>query len=357
MFVVSQVVEQAKGLINALKKLQRSVSINDVAKEAGVSNASVSRVLSKHPSVTEEMRARVQEAVRTLGYRKDHTAQRLRAQTASNVIGLITRSIQDPHFSAITQAVSDYAFEHQLTVILCNTNIREQKEHHFLELMESERAAGLLISPKNSMRDFEALERLRGGGTAIVLFDSGIDQDNFDLVQTDNIGGAYSGVRHLIDTGRRQVGIVTGFMELSSAKQRLEGYTLALSENNLDHGKYVRYGDYSEASGYIETVALLKLRPEIDSLFISNHEMTLGALKALSEAGKAIPTDVALVSFDDLSWFERVTPSLTAVRQPSYAIGHKAVECLIKRMASPDLPRQKLVLPTQLIVRSSSATD
>ena len=331
--------------------------MNDVAAHAGVSNATVSRVLSNKPHVSEAVRARVYEAIEALGYQPDTTARRLRSQLTSQVIGLVVSDIQNPHFAALVRGVEDVAFEYRMNVILCNTDEQSLREAFYIKLMQSERAAGLLINPTSEHAP-KLLEKVHAQGTALVFLDNSVDELNFDSIGVDDRGDAASAVQHLIDLGYGRIGIIGGRMRQSTGRRRFEGYCDALGRSGIDiRTELVVETDFSEVGGYQATCQLLQLGQPPDALFCANNYATLGAFRAARELGVQIPHDLALVSFDDLPGGAFLDPPLTAVAQPSYEIGVQAARLLKERLEDKSLPPRNLELPTQLVVRRSCGSE
>jgi len=179
-----------------------------------------------------------------------------------------------------------------------------------------------------------------------------------DIVIADNAAGSYQAVCHLLDSGHRRIGIITGPLELINARQRLEGYKQALSEHQLPViDQLIRVGKFDVESGYEQTKELLKLAERPTGVFVSNSLMTVGFLRALKEAGVKCPRDLVFVSFDDMDWFDFSQPTISAVAQPAYELGAKAAEMLLKRISGNfrGQPLRK-ALPTKLVVRESSSS-
>lgn len=331
------------------------VSINDVARHAGVSNATVSRVLAKKPHVSDAMRQRVMQAVNELGYQPDSTAQRLRMHSTSKVVGLIVSDILNPHFSAVVRGVEDFAYEHEMSIILCNADSKLDRQQFYLNMMQSERAAGLIITPQNSAKDGESLDHLRQSGTSIVVLDCTVKGYSFDTVQVDSQRGAFEAVSHLIDNGYERIGIVAGPLNQSTAQERLQGYKLALEQAGLSVAPgMIQSGDYSRASGYACATGLLTHNDPPEALFVSSNMLALGVLEAIKARKLRIPDDLALVTFDDNPLFELLQPTISTVAQPTYEIGREALRLLKRRIEEPNAAYANVVLPTKLIMRESS---
>jgi LacI family transcriptional regulator len=331
------------------------VSIKDVARSAGVSSATVSRVIGNKPYVSDEIRQRVLQIAAEMGYQPDHTARRLRHQSTSKVVGLVVTDITNPHHSALAGGVEDLAYAEDMSVLLCNTDYTPERHRFYLERMLSERAAGLILTPTFAPPDSRLLAALRAAGVAVVLIDAPVAGHSFDLITVDDRGGAFDAVSHLIARGYERIGIIAGRQTLPTGQNRLAGYFDALRAAGVAPDEaLVQIGDFSRASGYRLAGDLLDLPQPPRALFVCNNDMTAGALHALNARGLAIPDEVALVGFDEPPWAEIVRPPLTVVAQPAYEIGREAMRLLLRRIQEPNAAQATLTLPARLIVRASS---
>lgn len=332
-----------------------TVTIQEVAAYAGVSSATVSRVLNGHPRVSAELRERVLEASRALGYQPNRVARRLRiGSSTSDVVGLIISDIENPFFISVVRGVEDVAYANRLSVVLCNTDESPAKQQMYLNVMLAERVGGLIISPAPGS-DYQELDRLRQKGIPIVLLDRRAERYDFDTVQVDNVHGAFMAVSHLIELGHRRIALIGGTAGLTTARDRYEGYRNALEKAGIALDKsLIKQGDYKKASGYQLTLDLMQLREPPRAIFVANNLMTLGTLQALQELRIHVPQDVALVGFDDMPWSGQLCPPLTAVAQPTYDLGQEAGRLLLRRMPDRDAAAQTIVLQTRLIIRESS---
>jgi DNA-binding LacI/PurR family transcriptional regulator len=325
-----------------------TVTINDVAKHAGVSKATVSRVLNNHPYITDDVRSRVLASMQTLGYAPNRSAQRLRANS-SEILGLIIPDIQNPLFQSLVRGVEDAAYANQLNVVLCNTDDNRDKQKAYLRVMRSEKAAGLIVVPTHP-KDGAV-------GIPIVLLDREVNDFDADLIKVDNLRGAYTAARHLITRGYQRIAVIAGTQYLTPGYERLQGFYQAFQEAGMPvDPAYMKAGNFKLESGYELTCELMAMAEPPDAIFASNALMTMGALRALHELGLNVPGDVALVGFDDLPWAEDLNPPLTTIAQPGYELGEQAVELLLRRIAKPEAPFQKLILQPRLIVRKSCGT-
>ena len=330
-----------------------NVTIEDVARQAQVSRATVSRVLNNNSRVDETLRLRVLDAIQELDYQPNHIARRLRAQS-STVIGLIISDIQNPYFISVIRGVEDSAYANRMSIVLCNSDEDERKQQLYLQVIESEHVAGLIVVPANS-RDSAAFARLTQAGIPIILLDRMVDNLRADTVTVDNVRGAYEAVSHLIALGHKRIGIITGQRHLTTAAERYDGYREALTAAGLPLDEaLVKFGDFKTDSGYRLARELMSAPDRPEALFVANNLMTLGALRALRELGIRIPQEMPLVGFDDMPWSGELYSPLTAVSQPTYELGQEAVQLLMRRIAQPNAPYRTVILQTRLIIRESS---
>lgn len=322
--------------------------IKDVAKRAGVSVASVSRVLSGHTGVREATRLRVLEAVAALHYRPDLAARRLRSRR-TDTIGLIVSDIRNPFFTEVSRAVEDLAYQNHMRVILCNADEDAAKEALYLELMTDERVSGVILSPTlTTLAGFQ----MRDYPFPVVLIDRIGHDTAADAAVLDNVDAADRLISHLIEQGHRRLAFIYGAAS-ATGRQRHEGYARAMAAQGLA-GQAVGVAATSSAAREAAGV-ILSQRPLPEVLVASSGLILLGLTEALKAARLRFPDDIALAGFDDLPWASLVEPGVTVIAQPVYALGRAAAELLLQRIAHPDRPVRRVVLRGELIVRGSSA--
>lgn len=325
-------------------------SIKDVAEAAGVSTATVSRVLSNGLHVRHEVRERVMAAVERLGYRPNLVARSLRSQQ-SNTIGLIVSDIRNPFFTSISRAVEDTAYEQGYSIVLCNTDENPEKEAIYLNLMRDTSVAGIIISPTR-----QTPTNFTGPNLPIptIAIDRSIPNADVDAVLLDNVDAAYRLTTHLIDQGYQRIGILSS--EMSTGLDRQLGYEKALRAHSRTlRSDYMKYVPPKIETGYAATLKMLDLPEPPDALFTINSLLAAGALQAIRERNLTIPDDIALVTFDETTWATLVQPAITLIAQPTYEMGKTAAELLIQRIADPTRPTRQVILKGQLLVRGSSA--
>jgi DNA-binding LacI/PurR family transcriptional regulator len=328
------------------------VTMQDVANYAGVSKTTVSRVMNNDPTVAPELRVRVSKAVHDLGYQPNRAARRLRA-SSSDVIGLIISDLQNPFFIAVMEGVEDMAYENQMSILLCNTGEDLERQQMYLNVMQAERVAGLILVP-SPLTDPAMLNSLSQSGLPMVVLDRWIDGLDTDMVQVDNARGASSAVKHLIELGHQRIGMIVGSPTLSTGRERLRGYLDALNEAGIKReDDLIKTGNSRKEDGYDLARALMLSDAPPTAIFVGNSLMTLGALQALRELDLQIPQTVALVGFDDMPWSAELCPPLTTVAQPTYEYGREAVHLLLRRLAEPKAITRTVTLQTRLIIRES----
>lgn len=326
------------------------VKIKDVADAAGVSTATVSRVLANKPYVSKEVQKRVLEVVQTLGYRPNRVARNLRARQSS-IIALIVSDIQNPFFQMVSRAVEDAAYEQGFSVMLCNNDENPDKEKMYLNLMHDENVAGIIFSPTRQTADnFKQINELN---TPMVVIDRRVKNVSVDNIMIDNVESAHEIVTHLIEHGYRRIGAVFGIGS-TTGRERYRGYAAALKDRGIEpQSDLAKYVNATENDGYATVSRILKLSPAPDAIFTSNGLLAAGALRAILDSKRAIPDEIAFASFDDTPWSRLVVPAVTVIEQPTYEIGQLATELLLKRLKDPNRSSRTITLKGKLVLRQS----
>jgi LacI family fructose operon transcriptional repressor len=322
------------------------VGIKDVARAAGVSPATVSRALGNGP-VSPELRAQVEEAVRATGYRPNLSARRLRSQHSAT-IGLIVADISNPFFTAVSRAVEDAAYQAGLRVILCNTGENPEKEAMYLQLMEEERVTGVIFAATRG-----TVERLARHPLSfpIVLIDRAAATGTADAVVLDNRAAGAMLVEHLHGQGYRRIAGIFGNASTTGI-ERHQGYAESMQRFGLaEDAKFVA-PTMAAAEAEVTRWFATGLVPE--AVIASNGLFLMGVVRALRQAGKSTPDDLAIAGFDNESWTELVEPGITVIEQPVATIGACAMELLLERLESPDAPARKVVLGGRCVIRGST---
>jgi len=326
--------------------------IRDVARLAGVSSATVSRVLNNVATVDAEMAGRVRDAAEQLGYRANGVARSLRLRR-TDVWALIISDIGNPFFTAVARGVEDVAQREGFSVVLCNTDEDPEKEARYLDVAEREQVAGVIMSPNMFGSD---ISRLRTAGIPVVAIDRPL-REPVDSVLVNSGDGAREATLHLFAEGWVRPACVTGPAHAETAEQRLAGYREAFVRLGKRAAKsLVRHGDFRAESARSAVASLLDSPAPPDSFFIANSSMALGALDEFSHRRLVPGRDVGLIAFDDAPWAQFVNPPMSVVAQPSYDMGVQAGELLLQRLGRglPMTDAHTVTLSTELIVRASS---
>lgn len=328
-------------------------TIIDVAMAAGVSTATVSRVLNNHPQVDPELVATVQRAVESLGYRPSRVARSLRTRQ-SRVWALIISDIRNPFFTDMVRGVEDVAYAAGYSLVLCNAEEDPAKEASYLELAIADNVGGVILTPAGAATD---LSLLMSRKVPVVLVDRSVPGAEADVVAVDNVGGSRAAVEHLIAGGYERIACITGQLSITTAAERYAGYCAALEGAGIAlDADLVRCGSFREPGGLESMRALLALERRPDAVFVSNNVMTIGALHAIRDARLEIPRDIAVIGFDDMSWATLMRPQLTTVAQPIYDLGAETARLLLSRIDGySGEPRHLRLAPTLQIRESSPA--
>jgi len=322
-------------------------TIVDVAEAAGVSTATVSRVLNNHPQVDARLAAAVRQAVKDLGYRPSRVARSLRTRR-NRVWALIVSDIRNPFFTTLSRAVEDAAYRADMRVVLCNTDENPAREAMYLRLMQEERITGLIYAPTRTMAeklgamDFDF---------PIVLVDRAGPSGSQDVVGIDNAEAAGLLVDHLVAQGHRHIVGLFGNTS-STAIERHDGHAAALARHGLatDACFLPPVAEAAEA----ELTRRLAAGERPDAVTASNGQMLLGLYRGVRRAGLETPRDIAIAGFDNEIWTELVGPGLTVIEQPVAEIGRAAMDLLFERLRTPDMATRKVALAGRLVVRGSS---
>lgn len=332
-------------------KSPEKVTIVDVAREAGVSYATVSRVVNNKKSVEPETRERVLMAMTRLGYVVDQRARSL-AGGRAQVIGLLVRDLGSGYIGEIVRGIDAELAVAQYELMLYTTHHRKTKESVFVTTLTRGLADGLLLILPSEPEAY--MDTLLHHHFPYVLIDHQGIGKNCPLVRATNEQGGYDATRYLIELGHRRIGFITGRMHMGCAVDRLAGYKAALTAHNLPVDPELIYeGDFFQPKGYAGARALLSLPHPPSAIFASNDVSAFGAMEAVRDQGLRLPEDVSIIGFDDIPQAASVHPPLTTVRQPLEEMGRMATRLLLEYIQDPGLPMKQIELPTELAIRSS----
>lgn len=333
-------------------KVRKKVTMYDVAREAGVAQMTVSRVINGGIHVSAGVQKCVRAAIDKLGYEPNEAARMLKGQKA-HIIGLIVPTLADSFFSVCANSVQDIATRHGYMTLIQTSSRRAEVETSEIDMMVSRNVAGLLLVPME--RKISArLAEVQASGLPIVVLDRLIRGLNASAVFAENTLGAEKAVRHLIGHGHKQIACLGYGADQLSIHERIEGYTNAMKEAGLE--RQVWRVDSAKAIPALLQRKLKGVRAP-SALFTLNNVATIQTLKTLQDLGIRIPKDIALVGFDELELASLLTVPVTAVRQSAHELGRSGANLLFNMMRSEtppkDIPKTHLILPTELVIRNS----
>ena len=326
-------------------------TIKDVAREAGVSVATVSRVMNDSGPVSEETRRRIREVAERMRFTPNLAARSLiTARTAT--LGVLLPDLYGEFFSEVLRGIDQAARRHGYHLLVSSSHADRTEAEAALRAMRG-RVDGLMVmSPE---LDARALVQNLPDRLPLVLLNSAVDGDAYDSLTIENFEGASAMVRHLVALGHRRIAMIRGAARNHDAAERLRGYRAALRAAGIAREPaWELAGDFTDESGYRAVTALLQLDPRPTAVFAANDAMAIGAMSALREAGVAVPTEMAVAGFDDIPVARYVSPALTSVRVPIWEMGERATERLLSLVGGRvgGAPRQE-TLATRLVVRES----
>jgi LacI family transcriptional regulator len=332
---------------------RRRPTIYDVARLAGVSTATVSRALNGTGQVGEPKRLAIEEAVEQLGYRPNTIARSL-VTRSTQTIALLLPDITNPFYAELVAGVHELTLERGYTMLLCTTDFDPEQEERYLRLLRAKHVDGALVD--GLVLPPERIARFVEDGFPIVCLDRDVDSPAVPLVQVDNRTGARIATEHLLSLGHRRIAHITGAPARIS-EERLLGYQAALADAGIaPDSSLVAMGSFTEAGGYEAMRTLMAIAQRPTAVFAANDLSAIGALSAVSAAGRSVPGDVSLVGFDDVRLSRYTSPPLTTIRQPAGKIARRATELLLGMIAGR--PPRKLRHPfaPELVVRDSTAS-
>lgn len=331
----------------------KRLTLEEIGKIAGVSRATVSRVINNHPNISDSVRERVLEVIAETGYRPNIAARTL-ASNQSRILGLVIPAIisnvfTNPYYPMLIQGITQKCNELDYTLTLFMFQTQAEQDIGTARIVNNALLDGLIITADHNENNL--VEQLQQANMPFVQIGRPIDDAAIHYVDADNILGGRLATEYLIELGCQRIAQVATAKN-PAGEDRDAGYKQALVENliELDENLIV-FADFSESQAYRVTKDLLQYKP--DGIFVQSDWMAIGVIRALEEAGLRIPLDVAIASFDDLPIATRDKPHLTTIRQPIEATGRVAVETLLHVINNPDAPQQIAHLPVDLIIRDT----
>ncbi|PTX55195.1 LacI family transcriptional regulator [Melghirimyces profundicolus] len=335
-------------------KRKETITIYDVAREAGVSMATVSRVVNGNPNVKPVTRKKVLDAIERMGYRPNAVARGL-ASKKTTTVGVVIPDISYAFFAELTRGIEDIAKMYHYNIILCNSDLKKEKELQLTEALLEKQVDGLLFLG-GKVTD-EHREIFNGTDVPVVLAATRDEAKNArPFVTIDQVKAAKEATDVLIREGHERIGFLGGpLTDPLIGYPRYQGYREALEENgmSLDEDR-VRLGNYRYHSGYDAARELLESEQAPTAIFAVNDEMAVGAIHAVQDLGKRVPEDVSIIGFDNIPLASQVRPLLSTVAVPMYDIGAVAMRLLTKYMNEETIEEDQVVLPYRLELRDST---
>lgn len=334
--------------------MMSDLTLDDIAELAGVSKATVSRVINDYPNVRQSTRERVQKVLDETGFRPNFVAKSLASKTTKLLGLVIPRSVHgfftDPYFPRLVEGISQACNRRGYSLSLFLFHSDQDERELFPRITQKGFMDGIIVQSTGLPEDFSP--GIETWSVPYVFVGRPLSAVEVSYVDVDNIAGAYSAIIHLAHLGRQKVATVTGALNTTPGQDRLQGYRQAIRDRGLcDDERLIIEGDYTESSAYYATQKLLAYQP--DAIFAASDTMAIGVMRAIREAGLDIPTDIAVVGYDDLPPATIATPQLTTIRQPIARLGSKAVDTLVDIIENGPNPARRIVYETELVVRES----
>lgn len=328
------------------------VTIKDIAKEANVSTATVSKVLNnKDQRISSQTRNLVLKIAKEKNYIPNSMARSL-VTRKTNTIGLILPDITNPFFPELARGAEDRANESNYMLMFANTDDDADKENRYLNMLAEKMVDGIILTQSaNKEGNAEVLNSLK---LPLVLIDRDIELENIrGKVLVDNFQGAYDGVSYLIEKGYKQIAFITGPFSTTTSKERLNGYEKALKDYSIDvNWSLIFEGEYKAKWGEEATKVLINKTMPCDAIFCGNDLIAVSVIKTLKKNGLKVPEDVAVLGYDNIQLSEIIEPALTTVNQPVYEMGYQAAELLINILEN-NIKEKTIKLKSNLILRDS----
>jgi len=327
-------------------------SIKDVALEAGVSTATVSHVINKTRFVSDEVRARVEQAIAECRYYPNAAARSL-ASGSSRILGLVISDIANPFFPELVKSIEAAAYEHGYDVVLSNTDYDATRTSHYVRRFIERKVAGVALM--TSEMDKSLIDELARREVPVVFLDSGAAGLHMSNLRVGYGEGIKQAILHLVELGHRNVAFISGQPHLRSAKRRLDAFRQTMQTVLPGATEQIYKGDFQIEGGRRAALEILAETELPTAVVAANDLMAFGAISEFKRAGLNVPLDVSVVGFDDIAFSSLIEPALTTVNLPLGELGKLAVEALMTTISSPTQHGVELPIATRLVIRNSTA--
>ncbi|MEO7766543.1 MAG: substrate-binding domain-containing protein [Ferruginibacter sp.] len=330
-------------------------SIIDIAKQLNLTQSTVSSILNgktKERRISEQTTQKVLKFVEEVGYKPNFLARSLRTGK-TNIIGLMVENIANPFFASLARFIEENAYKNGYKILYCSNENNPAKARELLQMFKDRHIDGYIITPTEGIR--EDIDKLSKAGAPVILFDRCFENETNDYVMLDNFQSSYDAVVHLVEQGYKEIGFITINSLQSQMKERLHGYEKATDDNSLwHHVKEINY-NMDDKNVVEHIVNFLRRKKKLDAIIFATNYLGINGLKAIKQMQLAIPSDIAVISFDNNVTFELHTPTITSISQPIEAMSEQLINILLEKLASKNVISHKVTLPGTLIVRESSA--
>lgn len=331
-----------------------SVTIRDVAKHAGVSIATVSRVINDNYYVSPDIKARVLRAIEELHYYPNSVARSLK-NDSTHSIGFLVSDISNNYFTTMAKAVEDVINKKHYSLIVCSTDDKKERELTYLKLLISKKIDGLILNTTGGNDKFiaELSEYM-----PVVLVNRKVYDDKFkgDFIDSDNIQGVYNLTRHLLSLGHRKIGVINGMLNVSTGTERFAGFKKAMSEVGIDVNESYPYrydGDFTMEAGYQGAAKITGGSDKPSAIVVMNNVMALGALKYLKASNIRVPEDISISAYGNIDNIELMYVQPTIVTLNAWVIGNKAGEMILERIENKNINNREVIYVPQLVEGNS----
>jgi LacI family transcriptional regulator len=331
-----------------------SPSVKDVASAAGVSLGTVSNVLNRPDRVSERTRARVEQAMADLGFVRNESARQLRAGL-SRTLAYVMLDASNPFFTDVARGIEDFAEQEDLSLFLCNSDNRAERERVYLDRLEQQRVQGILITPVNP--EVDTLVRLSGRGTPVVVVDRTRAGGSLCAVAVDDVLGGELATSHLLELGHRRIAFVGGPVTIGQVRDRRDGTRRAVRRARLGAAVTVVETEgltVAQGRGAGERIAGMPSAERPTAAVCANDLLALGLLQQCVALGVRVPADLAIVGYDDIDFAAAAAVPLSSVRQPRHHLGRRAAELLFDETHNPEHVHEQILYTPELVVRAST---
>lgn len=334
-----------------------AITITDVAKKAGVSISTVSRVINRTNLVSEDLRERVLKAIEDLDFKPSLLAQNLRGGSSlTNMVAVIVPDLRPAFFSEALTGIQDYCSENNRMVYVCNANSDPELELLYAEHLRRMHVEGVVFLSTWGWDNTEPIEQLLDYGIPVVVINRNVGDLQVDQIYIDRAAGNYMAVSHLLDLGHRRIGAIAILSLGASTQEEITGYRTALQEAGLPYKEDLIVTAYPTYSGAYEAARRLLTRKDPPTaIFARSDAMAIGAIRAALDLGLRVPQDISIIGFGNIDIAQFLNPPLTTVQSPIYDIGLKAASLLLERVDRGQKERRQMILHPRLIIRGTTA--